>query len=109
MPHPSALPFGALTAIGRPGRPRVVAAGEVLARAGDPTRSHVVVVTGVLETRRDGHTLARATAGEVADTRPADGPRSTDLVALTDAVILELPLRDLRGGRPGLTPAADAA
>lgn len=98
MPSSRPLTFGVLTPLRRPGHYVEVPAGHVLARAGDAGSACYAVVHGVIEARRGSEVVGRSGPGElVGELAPlGGGPRQADLVALDDALVLELPSEELR-------------
>jgi CRP-like cAMP-binding protein len=102
----SSLPFGVLAPLRAPGRRVDVPAGTVLARAGEPGDAGYVVVSGIIEARRGDVVLGRSLPGEVVGELAllGGGPRRADLVAATDAVVLELDAGQLRAASERTTP-----
>jgi hypothetical protein len=86
------LPPEALDRLAAGSRSRTAHAGERVVGQGDPGGSLFLIVEGALEVRVDGLAVDRMRAGEVfGEVSLLTGlPRSADVVALTDAALLEV-------------------
>jgi len=73
-----------------------LAAGEVLFRAGDPGDALYAVISGALRVERQGRVLATLGEGQVTGEMAVidKKPRSADIVAHSDSVLLKLPAAD---------------
>ena len=71
-------------------------AGDFLFRAGDPGDALFVVISGALRVERQGRVLATLGEGQVTGEMAVidKKPRSADIVAHTDTVLLKLPAAD---------------